>query len=370
MKKVLLCLILLVLISSCSYINKKDEENKTIEINYNLEEFNNKFYYNQLNETSKKYYYLIYDASLRYYNCIQYDFEYVDIDFSKALNAFTHDWPIYYWWSNGVETIFNDGVYTTTARDFDQQEVIDNCAKIERISKEILENTVNDYMVDTLRNIHDYLINLIDYDNSSSNSHNIVGALIDNKCACDGYADSFQYLANLAGFNCYSIVGNAINSQGINTHAWNCVQIEDKWYVVDVTWDDPVSNEEINMDISYEYFLASNDIMNVDHYPDDNYVYDDCYDETYYFYEKPGMFSKDGDKQEIKNFLIYWLKQGKDLFMIKFKYNSDAKTIAEWLIDDEGFADIFVENYNSEQSFSYGYQYVATSQILYIQYNY
>lgn len=372
MKRILIVSIVLILLSSCSFIetNDSDDIKQEQEINYYLEEFDNKFYYNQLSDLSKKYYYLIYDTSLKYENSFQYSFEYSDQDFSDALDAFTHDWPLYYWWSNGVETAYSDGMYVTTSRNFDQQSVIDNCNKIQATCNDILENCINDYMVDTLKNIHDSLIELIEYDNTADNAHNIVGALIDNKCACDGYADSFQYLANLAGFNCTSVVGNAINSEGINTHAWNIVLIDDNWYGIDVTWDDPVYMEDSLIDLSYEYFLTSDEIINIDHYPEPKYNYPKCDDDSLYYYNDSGMFSIDGDRQEIIDFLSLWLNRGKDIFNIKFKNSADATNTAEWLIDKEGFADIFVDSYNSEQSFSYGYQYVATSQMMYLYYSY
>lgn len=369
MKKIIV-IVFLLLISSCSFTDNKYVETKQEDINYYLDEFADKFYYNQLSELAKKYYFLIYNSSLKYENSFEYDFEYSDEDFSNALDAFTHDWPFYYWWSNGIETIYKDGRYCSSSKNFNQADVITKCAHMQDICNEILEKSITDYMVNTLKNIHDNLIELIEYDNTTRNSHNIVGALIDNRSSCDGYADSFQYLASLAGFNCISVVGNAINSQGINTHAWNYVEIDGEWYGIDLTWDDPIYVEEGQIDVSYEYFLANDEIMSIDHYPDNKYQYYQCTDESYYYYNDSGMFSINGDRQEIINFISYWLNQDKKIFNIKFKNSDDAIATAKWLIDEEGFADIFVNYYNSESDFSYGYQYIATSQMLYLYYNY
>ena len=38
-------------------------------------------------------------------------------------------------------------------------------------------------------------------------------------------------------------------------HQWNMVYIEDKWYHVDVTYDDPIYRYPIK---SYKYFLVDN----------------------------------------------------------------------------------------------------------------
>lgn len=40
---------------------------------------------------------------------------------------------------------------------------------------------------------------------------------------------------------CIIVIGKATNTKGqTENHAWNYVQINEKWYAVDCTWDDPV----------------------------------------------------------------------------------------------------------------------------------
>ena len=41
------------------------------------------------------------------------------------------------------------------------------------------------------------------------------------------------------------------------SHIWNLVLLDDKWYHIDLTWDDPVyTNIDINK-IEYDYFLKT-----------------------------------------------------------------------------------------------------------------
>jgi hypothetical protein len=47
-------------------------------------------------------------------------------------------------------------------------------------------------------------------------------------------------------------------------HAWNMVEIEDEWYYVDVTWDDPVPDEE-NRPVRHKYFNVTEDYMALKH---------------------------------------------------------------------------------------------------------
>ena len=91
--------------------------------------------------------------------------------------------------------------------------------------------------------VHDTLINMIQYDStlSRANTRNIYGALIEKKVVCEGYAKSFKYILDALNIPCILVGGTATNSSGkTETHMWNYVQLDGKWYGVDPTWDDPV----------------------------------------------------------------------------------------------------------------------------------
>ena len=99
-------------------------------------------------------------------------------------------------------------------------------------------NTYNKVM-----QVHDTLINMIQYDSTlaRSNTRNIYGALIERKVVCEGYAKSFKYILDAMNIPCILVGGTATNSSGkTETHMWNYVQIDGKWYAVDPTWDDPI----------------------------------------------------------------------------------------------------------------------------------
>ena len=41
-------------------------------------------------------------------------------------------------------------------------------------------------------------------------------------------------------------------------HTWNAVKIDNNWYHIDLTWDDPITNTNQNI-IQYNYFLITTD---------------------------------------------------------------------------------------------------------------
>lgn len=59
---------------------------------------------------------------------------------------------------------------------------------------------------------------------------------------CEGYARAFKVLCDRLGIPCVLTEGQARNniSSASQPHMWNYVQIDGKWYAVDVTWNDPV----------------------------------------------------------------------------------------------------------------------------------
>lgn len=61
-----------------------------------------------------------------------------------------------------------------------------------------------------------------------------VGALVDGKANCQGYADAFYLLGTMAGMKVYKIYGSGNDE----AHTWNGIKLGDKVYMVDVTWGD------------------------------------------------------------------------------------------------------------------------------------
>ena len=157
------------------------------------------------------------------------------INFEKKTQLFKTQYNIY---------INNYGSDNYLAEGFNSKEEIDECeAKIELLRDAILEKINGKSDLEKLRYIHNYLVDNIDYETTISqpNIYNIYGALILKECVCEGYAKAFQYLVSAAGFENVIINGKATNTMGeTENHAWNYVKIDNAWYAVDTTWDDPI----------------------------------------------------------------------------------------------------------------------------------
>ena len=121
----------------------------------------------------------------------------------------------------------------------------------------------NDY--ERVKLFHDYIINRTVYTASGYISiAETDGPILYGKALCEGYSRAFEYLCQSVGIECVCISGTARSSLGSGGHMWNMVKLDDKWYHVDVTWDDPVttSGEQI---LEYDYFLLSDSQIKKDH---------------------------------------------------------------------------------------------------------
>lgn len=213
--------------------------------------------------------------------------------YQSAIEAYTYDNPdVFYLSPNkmylNIETTtrgkkvtyyvyINSGEEANYLIDeFSSKEQIDRAMnQIEQIRNQILQNRSNDTYTN-IKMVHDYLVENIEYDTtiSKDNIYNIYGAMVNHEAVCEGYARSFKYLMDSLGIPCTLVIGNGTNTEGkTENHAWNYVQIGDKWYAVDSTWDDPVSSIGwISKSSRYRYFLKGSNDMVKDHTPSSQFT--------------------------------------------------------------------------------------------------
>ena len=140
----------------------------------------------------------------------------------------------------------------------------------EKMAKEIVDTIITSGMSDFEKaiTIHDWLTFNLDYDFTYSNYY-VEETLRDRKCVCQGYALTFEMMCEMAGLEVTFVGGTGTNSSGqTESHAWNQVKIDGKWYNVDVTWDDPARPGKNPNDHSanrYDYFLISDVQMYKNH---------------------------------------------------------------------------------------------------------
>lgn len=82
---------------------------------------------------------------------------------------------------------------------------------------------------------------------------------------CEGYARAMKVLCDKAGIPCVLVSGTAYNSSNSagEAHMWNSIQLDDNWYAVDVTWNDPMGGNSgaVSDDEGEEWLLLGADTV-------------------------------------------------------------------------------------------------------------
>ncbi len=106
-------------------------------------------------------------------------------------------------------------------------------------------------------------------------SYNMYGTLNLEISVCQGYSKTYQYILEKLGIDSYLCASNQL------FHVWNIIEIENEYYHVDITWDDPV--HDIYGQVLHDNFLVSTDKISETHEatdfdetPDDD-TFDDAF---------------------------------------------------------------------------------------------
>lgn len=159
---------------------------------------------------------------------------------------------------NKVNTTFN-----STGRITLKKENRYTDEQINKINEKVNEiyNKNYDKSKNTRENIkifHDYIINNTKYDSNNTSgktdisSSTAYGILFDGIGICSGYADMMSLLLEKMNVKNYRISSD--------THVWNLVYLEGSWFHLDLTWDDPITNDGSDM-LSHKYFLIDTNTL-------------------------------------------------------------------------------------------------------------
>lgn len=116
----------------------------------------------------------------------------------------------------------------------------------------------------SVEDLHDQLLNRVTYGGSTEMRHTAVGALLEGRATCEGYAQAMTLIYRMAGIPCGIVTGTAVDSTGHSErHSWNIVYVGG-YALIDATWND---QDSLGMNTHWYYGLSTAQ-MGVDHFPD------------------------------------------------------------------------------------------------------
>jgi len=131
--------------------------------------------------------------------------------------------------------------------------------QVTQILSEILDPVMNEDQIE--KAIHDYIILNVAYDTTYT-EHSAYAALFGGKTVCQGYALLAYKMLTQAGLQARIIGGYGSGE----SHAWNMVRVNNNWYNLDCTWDDPIPDRP--GEVQYDYYNLNDTEMLVEHTPD------------------------------------------------------------------------------------------------------
>lgn len=172
----------------------------------------------------------------------------------SILNNFVHPFNS----SNNIKLTYG-GDYTlgiTVNKAYKDEEI----EKINEIINKVIEEKITNSTPtkEKIRIIHDYIIDNTEYDklkyenknDTTYHSNTAYGVLIEGYGTCNGYADAMAIFLDKMNIINYKISNDE--------HIWNLVYLDGTWYHLDLTWDDPISDMNINRDT---YFLITTETL-------------------------------------------------------------------------------------------------------------
>ncbi|MEY9973988.1 hypothetical protein ABH966_004394 [Lysinibacillus sp. RC46] len=107
---------------------------------------------------------------------------------------------------------------------------------------------------------HDFIVLTAEYSKETKGSqYSPYTLLTENKGVCQAYALVLYRMLEKLGFEVQYVPGKV----GEQLHAWVLVKLDDEWYHIDVTWDDPLPDRK--GEVRYNYFLVSDRQLAQDH---------------------------------------------------------------------------------------------------------
>lgn len=199
--------------------------------------------------------------------------------------------------------------------------------------KDNIGKNMSDY--EKILSIHDYIVEKGEYDTRlfsegqvPPESYSTYGILALGVGVCESYAKSMKYLLDEADIESMIVIGK---SRGEN-HAWNLVNIEDEYYHIDPTWDDPIIED--GSQLKRHNFLNLNDeqMKKTHNWNEENYPEANGIKYNYYDYNE---LTADGSR-ELKDSLTKVLLHRESDYTVRVS-NIDEDLDLNSIIEDIGY---------------------------------
>lgn len=284
-------------------------------------------------------------------------------DINLIIQSVTYDYPEYFWFRgvhSGTYYDYDTYVdYTVSPQyEFSAQEYTAHATFVESATQPILSQLEGKSDYEKVKGVYEYLVDNTIYDRAYTGT-TIYEMFHDGRGVCEGYARATQYLLTKLGVETLFVTGNGgefgLPRSQWESHAWNIVRIDGTYYQLDTTWGDPVNDDDSQIKNFWYLNLTDAEIARA-HDRNEWNKYPTCSSirHNYYIYE--GRYLDIFSKDTIENWFRDSYAKGQPL---EFKCASEDiyRQAYHWLVDNEGFKELFRSVVPANTAYRYGYGY-------------
>lgn len=194
-----------------------------------------------------------------------------DLFFTTSIRTTSNYWV----YSDYTKIIITIG-YKHNFSNYSEKEFLnlltDYIAQREYLVHEVILKDVNEDGIvsnfEKVKNAHDWLYKNNEYNQKAlleenkntldtRMSHRSVSGLLNEfEPVCEGYSFSFKSLMNRVGVSTIIATGKGYSTpEEFEAHAWNYVYLDNYWYLLDATWNDPINANSFTN--HHKYFLVN-----------------------------------------------------------------------------------------------------------------
>ncbi len=188
-----------------------------------------------------------------YDECVNDLNNYFEDDSKLNLNNYVHPFNSYKVINMKINSL--DKISITPTKLYTDEHITMVNTEIDRIITEVITEDMD--ITTKIKAFHDYVINNTKYDSESlednlndmnNPSNTAYGTLINHLALCGGYTDTMAIFLNRLGLENHKLSST--------NHVWNYVKIDENWFHLDLTWDDPVTNTNDDI-LIHKFFLIT-----------------------------------------------------------------------------------------------------------------
>ena len=282
-----------------------------------------------------------YDTMLEKILSLQLNFQMTGISFDDCSDLFLkilHDHPEIFWLrlntSGRSKRSENALEFTTFLREGIRLENIPSMqAELENEVERLVENVRPLTLYARILYVHDYIVDHTSY-TFTPNCYGAYGCLVEHQAVCAGYSCAFQLVLTRLRIPCGRTEGSKKDeSSGETNHEWNYVLINNNYYYIDVTWDDPHFSGENEKYKTHEYFcLSERDLLRSHRIDRSTYYVPSCNSNRYNYYTYKGYYIGFYSFYAASNSIRTQMRNG-GLYTLKFVNPEETRKAVEDLVN-------------------------------------